>query len=100
MGVEYRVNRLGEIAACNCFLSFLLNSGLASRGEIGNMLRYIVKVSVLRVVYMQTCIPINSIELIDLNRFFFSVKLIELIQFLFQVSGLVIESICFHKVGD
>ena len=48
----------------------------------------------------QTCIPINSIELIDLNRFMFSAKLIDLIQFLFQVSWLVIESICFHNVGD
>ena len=32
------------------------------------------------------CIPINSNELIDLNQFIFSAKLIESIQFLFQVS--------------
>ena len=31
-------------------------------------------------------IPINSTVSIDLNRFIFSAKLIELIQFLFQVS--------------
>ena len=36
--------------------------------------------------YIQTCIPINSTELIDLNQFIFSAKLIESIQFLFQVS--------------
>ena len=48
----------------------------------------------------QTCIPINSTELVDLNRFLLSAKLIELIQFLFQVSWLVTESICFLKVGD
>ena len=49
---------------------------------------------------VQTCIPINLIELIDMNWFIFSVKLIESIQFLFQASWLVIELIRFHGVGD
>ena len=52
------------------------------------------------VTHKQTCMPINSIELIDLNRFIFSAKLIELIQFLLQASCSMIESIRFHKVGD
>ena len=46
----------------------------------------------------QTCIPINSIEMIDLNRSIFSAKLIELIQFPSQASWLVIESIIFIKL--
>ena len=40
-------------------------------------------------ICMQTCIPINSIELIDLNPFIFSAKLIE---FLFLVSWLGVNS--------
>ena len=50
---------------------------------------------------IQTCTPITSIELNDLtlNRFIFW-KLFEFIQFLFQVSWLVIEPIRFHNVDD
>ena len=50
---------------------------------------------------IQTCTPITSIELNDLTlkRFIFW-KLFEFIQFLFQVSWLVIESIRFHNVDD
>ena len=48
----------------------------------------------------RTCIPIYSTELINLNRFIFSAKLIELIHFLFWVSWLVTVSIRFHKVSD
>ena len=50
---------------------------------------------------IQTCTPITSIELNDLtwDRFIFW-KLFEFIQFLFQVSWLVIEPIRFHNVDD
>ena len=48
----------------------------------------------------QTSIPISLMESFCVNRFIFPPKMIELIEFLLQVTWLITESFCFHRVGE